>query len=61
MKFTTGRYLCARAAFAGLLATAAAAAAPPEPPQDPYPSTYHAPAARPVLFVNATILDGAGA
>ena len=61
MKFTTGRYLCARAAFAGLLATAAAAAAPPEPPQDPYPSTYHAPAAGPVLFVNATILDGAGA
>jgi imidazolonepropionase-like amidohydrolase len=48
----------------GLLAAATTAAtSPPEPPpphDDPYRSTYRAPDARPVLFTNAMILDGAG-
>lgn len=48
--------------FAGLAAVGAVAGAdvPPASADDPYPSRYQAPATRPVLFVNATILDGAG-
>jgi len=46
-----------------LLSGTMAIAGPPERPlldPEPYPGTYHAPSHGPVLFVNATILDGAG-
>jgi hypothetical protein len=44
------------------MALLAPVAAQPEAPSthEPYPSTYQAPPSDPVLFVNATILDGAG-
>lgn len=48
--------------LAGLVSLGAAAAAQAPEPRDgePYPATYQAPKHAPILFVNATILDGAG-